>query len=56
MEQYISKSAVKAEIDRLCKEHTSIAYCDDVALVLEDLDEFLDTLEVKEIDINNEYK
>lgn len=49
MEEYISKSAVKAEIDRLCEEHTSIGYCDDVALVLEDLEEFLDTLEVKEL-------
>jgi len=53
MEQYISKSAVKTEIDRLCEEHTSIAYCDDVALVLEDLDEFLDTLEEKEIDLDD---
>ena len=56
MEQYISKSAVKTEIDRLCEEHTSIAYCDDVALVLEDLEEFLDFLEVKEIDLEKEYK
>lgn len=53
MEQYISKSAVKAEIVRLCEEHTPIAYRDDVALVLEDLEEFLDKLEVKEI---NEHK
>ena len=49
MEKYISKAAVMAEIDRLCEKHTSIAYCDDVALVLEDLEEFLDTLEVKEL-------
>ena len=56
MEQYISKSAVKAEIDRLCEEHTSIAYCDDIALVLEDLEEFIDTLEVKEIDLEDSIK
>jgi hypothetical protein len=68
MEQYISKSAVKAEIrkyiksaeaflkyhhnkkDRLCYslEHQRLTMCE--------LLSFLDTLEVKEVDINNEYK
>ena len=49
MTQYINKDALVAEIERIYEGHISIAYRDDVALVLEDLEDFIDTLEVKEI-------
>ena len=46
MEQYINKDAVVHEIERLqCPEH---GYC------LDKLLDFIDTLEVKEVDINKE--
>jgi hypothetical protein len=54
MEQYIPKAAVVAEIERLRQEHTSKEYCDEAALVLEELEDFLDTLEVKEVDLEDE--
>ena len=53
MVQYVNKDALVAEIERIYEEHTSIEYRDDVALVLEDLEDFLDTLEVKEVDLEN---
>lgn len=48
MAQYIDKNALVVEIERLHKEHTSKEYCDEAALVLEDLEDFIDTLDVKE--------
>ena len=48
MEQYISKADVVAEIERLREGHTSKQYCDEAALVLEELEDFIDTLEMKE--------
>lgn len=51
MEQYISKDALVTEIKRLHKEHSSKYECDEAALVLEDLEDFLETLEVKEVDL-----
>ena len=48
MEQYIPKSVLVAEIERLaCPEHGSL--CDKLL-------EFLDSLEVKEVDLEKEYE
>ena len=49
MEQYVSKSALVAEIERLYQEHSSKEYIDEGGIVLCQLEDFLDTLEVKEI-------
>ena len=66
MEQYISKSALVAEIDRFIKKNE--LYLDDnvsdavryqktgAYSVLCDLRHFLDTLEVKGVDLEKEYK
>lgn len=48
MEQYISKSALLAEIDRLVNNYDKAL---DYEAALEDVRNFLDTLEVKEVDI-----
>lgn len=56
MEQYIPKSALVAEIEKLHQKHTSKEYCDEAALVLEKLEDFINTLEVKEVDLEKEYK
>lgn len=53
MEKYIPLSPLVAEIERLRLEHTSKEYCDEAALVLEDLEDLIDTLEVKEFDLEN---
>jgi hypothetical protein len=50
MEQYIPKAALVAEIERL-REEKGTFYASDVLYNLED---FLDTLEVKEVDIDEE--
>jgi hypothetical protein len=49
MTQYISKSAIKAEIKRRIKEHHS-----GYLVCLKDILSFFDTLEVKEIDLEKE--
>ena len=51
MEQYISKSALLAEIERLYDEKGAFYAAD----VLYNLEEWLDTLEVKEVDLNEEF-
>lgn len=54
MAQYIDKSAVVAEIERLFQEHSSKEYIDEGGVVLEQLEDCLDTLEVKEVDLEKE--
>ena len=54
MTHLIDKDAVVAEIERLYEKHSSKEYRDEAALVLEDLEDFLDTLEVKEVDLEKE--
>ena len=51
--KYIDADKLIAEIERLCKEHTGKYECDEAALVLENLEDFIDTLEVKEVDLDN---
>jgi hypothetical protein len=50
MEQYISKSALVAELEKRIKEHHS-----GYLVCLKDILSFIDTLEVKRMDSNNEY-
>ena len=50
----IDKDALVAEMERLYKEHSSKYECDEAALVLDDLEDFIDTLEVKEVDLEKE--
>lgn len=54
MEQYISKSALVAEMERRIKAYSKLPYCDyyeGIIFSLEELrDDFLDTLEVKDMD------
>ena len=52
----IDKDALVAEMERLYKEHSSKYECDEAALVLDDLEDFIDTLEVKEVDLDKEIK
>jgi hypothetical protein len=68
MEQYIKKSAVVSEIRKYIKSaeaflkyhhnrnDKSVYAFEQEKLVMCDLLYFIDTLEVKEVDINNEYK
>ena len=53
MEQYIPKSAVVAEIERLVNNYDKAL---DYEAALEDVRNFLDTLEVKEVDLKKEYR
>lgn len=55
MEQYIPKSALVAEIERLYQEHSSREYIDEAGCVLIELEDFLDTLDVKEVDLKKYY-
>ncbi len=54
MAKYIPLDAVLAEIKRLHKEHVSKEYRDEAALVLEELEDSVDSLEVKEVDLVKE--
>lgn len=54
MAQYIEKSTLLAEIERLHKAHSGRYGCDEVGLNLEYLEDFIDTLEVKEVDLEKE--
>ena len=57
MAQYIDKSAVVAEIERIEYETNYEPFTDEVLgkrMVCKDIKSFLDTLEVKEIDLNRE--
>ena len=56
MAQYIDKSALVAEIKRLHEAHSGKYGCDEVGLNLEYLEDFLDTLEVKEVDLKKEFE
>jgi hypothetical protein len=56
MAQYIDKDALKAEIERLHKAHSGRYGCDEVGLNLEYLEDFIDTLEVKEVDLESEQR
>ena len=49
--ELIDKSALVAEIERLHKEHSGKWGCDEVGVNLEHLEDFLDTIEVKEMDL-----
>lgn len=51
MEQYIPKTVVVAEIEKRIKEHHS-----GYLVCLKDMLSFLDTLEVKEVDFESEWK
>lgn len=56
MEQYISKSAVKAELERIEYETNYEPFTEEVLgkrKVCKDIKDFLETLEVKEVDLNN---
>ena len=46
----IYKDALVAEIERLHSVHSGKYGCDEVAINLEYLEDFLDTIEVKEVD------
>ena len=50
--ELIDKDAVMAEINRLYQEHSSREYTDEGGIVLDKLEDFIDTLEVKEVDID----
>jgi hypothetical protein len=52
--QYIEKSTLLAEIERLHKAHSGRYGCDEVGLNLEYLEDFIDTLEVKEVNLEEE--
>ena len=54
MAQDIDKDALVAEIERLYQEHSSKEYIDEGGVVLCQLEDFLDTLEVKEWDLEKE--
>ncbi len=54
MAQYIDKDALIAEIERLYKEHSSKEYIDEGGVVLDELEDFLNTLEVKEVDLEKQ--
>ena len=57
MAQYIDKSTVVAEIERIEYETNYEPFTDEVLgkrMVCKDIKSFLDTLEVKEIDLNRE--
>ena len=51
MTQYISKSAIKAEINRRIKEHHS-----GYLVCLKEILSFINTLEVKEVDLEKELR
>ena len=53
MEQYISKSALLAEIERLVNNYDKAL---DYEAALEDVRNFLDTIEVKEVDLEKHLK
>lgn len=55
MTQYIDKDALVAEIERLYKEHSSKEYIDEGGVVLDELEDFLNTPEVKEVDLEKEF-
>lgn len=50
MSKLIDKDALVAEIERLHKAHSGKYGCDEVGLNLEYLEDFIDTLEVKEME------
>ncbi len=54
MKQYIDKYALLAEIERLYKAHSGKYGCDEVGLNLAYLEDFIDTIEVKEVDLEKE--
>ena len=54
MVQLIDKDAVVAEIQRLHGAHSGKYGCDEVGMNLEYLEDFLGTLEVKEVDLEKE--
>ena len=53
MAHLIDKDALVAEIQRLHSAHSGKYGCDEVGINLEHLEDFLDTLEVKEVNLNN---
>lgn len=56
MEQYISKSAVKAGLERIEYETNYEPFTEEVLgkrKVCKDIKDFIETLEVKEVDLNN---
>lgn len=54
MVHLIDKDAVVAEIQRLHSAHSGKYGCDEVGINLEYLEDFLDTLDVKEVDLEKE--
>lgn len=48
----IDKAALVAEIERLYQEHSSKEYIDEGGVVLNQLENFLDTIEAKEFDLD----
>ena len=52
MARYIDKDALVAEIEELYKEHSNRYECDEATLCLDVLEDFIDTLEVKEIGVD----
>ena len=54
MAQYIPLEPLVAEIKRLHEAHSGKYGCDEVGLNLEYLEDFLDTLEAKEVDLEKE--
>ena len=55
MEQYISKAAVMAEIKRRITTYKNVSGSDRRTDALISFKNFLDTLEVKEVDLNDYY-
>jgi hypothetical protein len=59
MAQYIDKSAVVAEIEKIEYETNYEPFTDEVLgkrMVCKDIKSFLDTLEVKKVDLEKEYE
>lgn len=54
MGKYIDVDCLKAEIERLRKEHTTREYRDETALVLEDLWDYADSLQQEQPSLPND--
>lgn len=52
----IDKDAVLAEIEKLFQQHSSKEYIDEAGCVLDELEDIINILEVKEVDLEKEYE
>lgn len=47
---------IRAEIERLYQEHATREYLDEACLVLDELEDFLETIKEEPVDLEKEYK